>query len=30
VNTELGMARIRNIFEEKGIGKKIGGEEALL
>lgn len=30
VDTELGMARIRNILEEKGIGKKIGGEEALL
>jgi hypothetical protein len=30
VDTELGMARIRNILEEKGIGKKIGGEEAFL
>lgn len=30
VDTELGMARIRNILEEKGIGKKIGGEEATL
>lgn len=30
VDTELGMARIKKILEEKGVVKKIGGEEALL